>query len=126
MSTVKQLKENTLIKRKSINKECICKASIIGLANIYGIDLKISYPSRKRDCFTLVNPLIHSIQGVSSTNSYSQLRDRSERKTFDSEMYNFLSASLINEFSLQFKECKKRLSTKTVKLIKYQCIDPFN
>ena len=121
------IKTNTNSKRESTNRENLFKASLIGLANVYGIDLTIRMPqimSLKQ--ITYDNLMIQQTSLFPIEGSFDDIKNRNERKSFTAMIFNRISEHLINEYHLDYKMAKKRTTTKTVKLEKYVRIGPFN
>ena len=165
----KKLYNNTESRRKSSRREHISIAGIIGLANLYDIDLTIQIPTTKEKDDTITLPHLIVLSSSISSNeinhnsqinqniqnkipiendrtkvfqlyeteecketmkenqSKSRSKCRNENKTEEANQINKIFHHILHlDPQLTYNETKKRPSKKTIKLLKFNWISPFN
>lgn len=131
---------NTLSKRESAKTEHISNAVLIGLSNLYGIDLLINVPiiPHDRDLLTTANLTLiqtsltttftnSNTSNSNSTDSSNNTNRRNQMKSQNAVLFNQLAEYIFSvDPNLSYGLTKQRKAEKTVKLVKYRWIDPFN
>ncbi|ELP85102.1 hypothetical protein EIN_080740 [Entamoeba invadens IP1] len=110
-----------MTKRESTNREHVSNAAIIGIANLYGVSFMLKCPISKTKTFVVEDHIT-----IAKTSLYDKVVVSDCKKSEDALLLNVVSDFLINTQKLSFKLRKARRATKTIKLSKYECIDPFN
>ena len=125
---------NTESKRKASTREHLSNASLIGLANLYGVDMMINIPviPGNKDPMTNANLSIEQtsvtpVFGPEIEASLQSLNRRNQLKSKNALLFNQLADYIFaTDPYLQCQLTKSRSTQKTIKLVKYKCIDPFN
>ena len=126
--------KNTLTKRESTNREFITKAALIGISNLYGIDFVLRIVNKtERVKVSLDNLVIEytslfesSFEEQSSQLNIVNKSSRNELKSYEAMQFNAIGDFLKNTYGLQYQLAKSREAKKTIKMLKYKWIDPFN
>ena len=135
---------NKEAKRTSVMREYLSNAALIGLANLYGVDMIVKVPTTHgtkelKSCLNVTvqqTSLSGDIQSITSetitkiTNPTEVRLDKQKRnakKSMEAMMMNQMAEFIfMKDPQLQFTLTKTRPTQKTMKLFKYRSIDPFN
>lgn len=126
MTTRRNTYDNTESKRQSAEREHISNAVIIGLGNLYGVELRVSVPNSPKE--TQRTNVHIGIVGTRLTGEINTKKmSRNEKKTAEARVINQLMEFIIQQDpNISYHQTKARPSQKTEKLYKYKAIDPFN
>lgn len=135
---------NKEAKRISTMKEHLSNAALIGLANLYGVDMMVKVPTVKGSTELVTNTnvtvqetsLSRNVQSLSHdtiaamTNPLESRKDkqvRNAKRSVEALMLNQLAEYIFMcDPCLQCEMTKRRPTQKSVKLLKFKRIDPFN
>ena len=127
MSTTK--KTNTDSKRESEIREHISNACLIGLGSLYGlsVDVKVPLFRGSGQFLSKSNLLVYSTSYFSPEVPIDKIVDRNGKKSAIAHQFNFIFQWIKTcDPNLHFQETKARRTSKSVKLMKFSWIDPFN